>query len=389
MMRRTITLACAALGLLLAGCASAPPPPPPDTALFRDDAFAPPTVRIDADDIFALSDKMKAFLASSGAHMLRESDPRRQLVDALYKRQQLALDYDSSTTRTASEAYASRTGNCLSLVIMTAAFAKALGLPVYYQQVFVDEAWSRSGNNLYVASGHVNLALESLPLMARSVRNIDPPLVVDFLPADELRGQRSRVIDESTVVAMFMNNRAAEAMADGRLDDAYWWVRAAMEQAPRFLVAYNTLGVIYLRHGLSTDATRVFSQVLQREPDNPKVMGNLVQALRLEGRGPEADTLAQRLAQLEPYPPFYWFNAGLQAMREHDYERARDMFNKELRREAYYHEFHFWLAQAELGLGNVRQARLQLQLAMQVSTTGHDHDLYAAKLDRLKALRTQ
>jgi len=386
MMRWTLSLSC----LLLAACAGAPVTPAPDTrALFRDDAFAPPSVHIDADEVFALSDGMKAFLASSGAHMLRESDPRRQLVDALYKRQQLALDYDSSTTRTAAEAYAARAGNCLSLVIMTAAFAKALGLPVYFQQVYVDEAWSRSSNNLYVASGHVNLALESLPLLARSVRNIDPPLVVDFLPADELRGQRSRVIDESTVVAMFMNNRAAEAMADGQLDDAYWWVHAAMDRDPRFLVAYNTLGVIYLRHGLVGDATRVFSEVLQREPDNAKVMGNLVQALRLEGRGSEADALAQRLAQLEPYPPFYWFNAGLQAMHERDYERARELFNKELRREASYHEFHFWLAQAELGLGHVRQARRHLELAMQGSTTAHDHDLYAAKLDRLKAWRTQ
>ena len=59
----------------------------------------------------------------------------------LYKRQKLGLEYDATSTRTASEAYAARAGNCLSLVIMTSAFAKALGLPVYYQRVFVDESW--------------------------------------------------------------------------------------------------------------------------------------------------------------------------------------------------------------------------------------------------------
>ena len=49
-------------------------------------------------------------------------------------------------TRNAAEAFDARSGNCLSLVIMTAAFAKELGLPVRYQNVFVDEAWSRSGD---------------------------------------------------------------------------------------------------------------------------------------------------------------------------------------------------------------------------------------------------
>jgi Tfp pilus assembly protein PilF len=48
---------------------------------------------------------------------------------------------------------------------------------------------------------------------------------------------------------MFMNNRAAEALARQQVDQAYWWVRAAIAQAPQFTAAYNTLGGVYLRHG--------------------------------------------------------------------------------------------------------------------------------------------
>ncbi len=60
------------------------------------------------------------------------------------------------------EAFQARTGNCLSLVIMTAAFAKEVGLPVRFQSVYVPETWSRSGN-LYFSSGHVNLASARSP----------------------------------------------------------------------------------------------------------------------------------------------------------------------------------------------------------------------------------
>ena len=43
--------------------------------------------------------------------------------------------------------------------------------------------------------------------------------------------------------------RAAEALAGGDVGGAYWWARAAIRQDPQFISAYNTLGVIYRRHG--------------------------------------------------------------------------------------------------------------------------------------------
>ncbi len=40
-------------------------------------------------------------------------------------------------------------------------------------------------------------------------------------------------------------------------------------------------------------------------------------------------------------------------------------------------------------LNDAERATIHLKRAMDVSTTRKDHDLYAGKLDRLKALRTQ
>ncbi len=57
-------------------------------------------------------------------------------------------------------------------------------------------------------------------------------------------------------------------------------------------------------------------------------------------------------------------------------------------RSAYYHEFHFWLALANWGLGDVRSARKQIALALETSTTANDHKVYAAKLDWLNSLKS-
>jgi len=72
-------------------------------------------------------------------------------------------------------------------------------------------------------------------------------------------------------------------------------------------------------------------------------------------------------------------------MQAGDYKTARDMFAKEIDRDAYNHEFHFWLASAYYRLGDFSRSRKHLAIAMDFSPTRKVHDLYAAKLDRLRA----
>jgi TolA-binding protein len=366
---------------LLAGCASAPQAPAPP--LFDDARFAQPSQPVSVDEVFALTDAMRHYLKHDIGQQLRMKGAQRGLIDALYDRGELKLEYDSALTRNAAEAFQARTGNCLSLVIMTAAFAKELGLPVRFQSVYVPETWSRSGN-LYFSSGHVNLSIGKKPVEARAVFDFAEYVTIDFLTPREMRGVHTQVIDEDIIIAMYLNNRAAESLAQGRVDDAYWWARAAVEHTPTFLTPYNTLGVIYSLHGDAQRAADVLRYVVSVEPGNRQALANLVPVLERLGRTQEAQEFAQRLASLEPQPPFHYFNQGMAAMHARDYARAKSLFQQEVDRAAYYHEFHFWLALANLGLGDAKEARKHLAVALDNSTTRFDRDLYAAKLAHLK-----
>src|SRR4029077_15898387 len=139
---------------LLGACASERFASQPPQFLFRDDLFVAPDARFSGDNVFALTEPMQAYLKTDIARQLRVRGPLAGLIDALYRERQLKLEYDSSTTRTAAEAFDARPGNCLSLVIMTAAFAQQLGLQVDFHEAGIQEMWSRSGN-LLVGSGHV------------------------------------------------------------------------------------------------------------------------------------------------------------------------------------------------------------------------------------------
>lgn len=384
---KTFSRLLLALGTLLlaAGCATAPPPMPPATDLFSDSTFRAPVRPVGADQLFAISPAMRAHLDSPAFRaQMRLSGPQQGLFDALYKKGDLKLEYDATMTRDAAATFAAKKGNCLSLVIMTAAFAKALGVEVQFQTVQIDEQWSRNGS-IYVSSAHVNLSLPFRTDVSGTHTRVGSALTIDFLPPEDANYFRTQPIDEQTVVAMYMNNRAAEELAADRLDDAYWWARAAIDKNPGYIVAYNTLGVIYQRHGDMALAERVYKRALERETEDTIVMNNLIPVLARLGKTEESKALADRLAMIEPTPPFFYFQKGMKAMSVGRYADAKAMFAREVKRSPYYHEFHFWLAIAHLRLGEKNAADDEMTRAVDTSTSEAATRLYSTKLAYLRA----
>jgi Flp pilus assembly protein TadD len=385
-MKHLAQLAAAVLVSLLGACASMPPVesggPPPD--LFFDGAFDAPSQRIDATQVFALSPAMRQYLDVEIATSLRSKGRTRGLVEALHSKAQLRLDYDTDSTRTAAEAFEARTGNCLSLVVMSAALAKYLDLPVQYQVLVGQESWSRNGDLSFI-NGHVNLTVARRLIDRVAGYDSDTAWQLNFGALATGRGSLLKVVDESTILAMFMNNRAAEALIRGEMADAYAYAREAVVQAPGFAAAYNTLGVVYQRRGLADVAERAYRHALARDDMHRAAMLNLSRLLEGRGRSAEAAPWRAKLAKLEAEPPFMHFDLGRAAAQAGDFRAAREHLLREMRRDPDYHEFHLWLAVALYGLGEVDQAREHLSTAMKNSTTQRERALYASKLQRLAA----
>jgi Tfp pilus assembly protein PilF len=374
---------------LLAGCASAPQRvPQADPSLFADATYQKaPDMLVTPQQLFALTPEMKEYAAR--IRQFRNSrNLHEALFDALYQRDQLRLEYDSEITRTAAQAFDARSGNCLSLVIMTAAFAHELGLTVQYQRITSKDTWSRSGS-LYFSSGHVNLTLGKSGLSEASTYDRSQFLTIDFLPPPDAEQLPTEVIPERTIVAMYYNNRAAESLVQGKLDEAYWWTRTAIEYDPSYLMGYNTLATVYQRHGDMALAERTLRFAHQFEPENTVLLFNLSEVTAALGKNEESARLKTELARLEPYPPFHFFNQGQQAMAAGDYRKARALFVREVQRAPYYHEFHFWLAKAAFALGDLKEADKHMSLALNNSTTRSDSAIYASKLANLRILESR
>lgn len=390
-MKRIRLFAVLASVAVLGACASAPiPPAQAPRYLFEDSAFEAPSRLVNAAEVFELSPAMQHYLEVEIRPQLRSMGVQRGLVDALRNKAQLQIVYDTDSTRTAAEAFDARAGNCLSLVVMTAALAKHLGLPTQYQAVTGQETWSRSGD-LSIVNGHVSIVVARRLIDHVALGDFDTQLRLDFGALPAARGSRLHVVGENTIVSMFMNNRAAEALVRDEVANAYAYAREAVLQDPSYAGAYNTLGVVYTRHGLVAAAERAYRHALERDGSHLAAMFNLTRLLDGQGRTDEAATWRSKLAQLEVEPPFHYFDLGRSAAQAGDFRTARELILREMRRDPEYHEFHFWLAVALYGLGEVDQAREHLSTAMKNSTTRREQSLYASKLQRLTpaAVRNQ
>ncbi|MGQ0587013.1 MAG: tetratricopeptide repeat protein [Gammaproteobacteria bacterium] len=370
------------VAMALAGCASVPASNVP-RELFADDQFVPPVVPITVADVFKLDDEMEAF----ASRHIRVQVERRGAFNGLFETlsTELKLDYDGVETRTAAQTFAMRRGNCISLVILTAAFAKHLDVPIRYQAVRGQSTWSRMAGIAF-HSGHINLKI--------GARNSGLPIgyfdgmTIDFVAPGSGGRVAAQVIDERTLLAMYMNNRAAETLAYGDDETAYWWARAAVEQAPDYLPSLNTMSVIYLRHGQVAEAETVLRYVLDREPAEQHAMTNMTHVLTRLGRHNEARAWRARLEALEPYPPFYFLDEGNAALARGDAKAARALFEKELKRLPYNDEVHFAIARADLKRGDLREADKHLAMAQKYSLSPDKRDIYGAKRALLKARGT-
>jgi len=375
------------LCLALASCADAPAPPVTGEALFSDASFAPPTERIAAADVFRLSPEMHAYLDSRVAEQIKSRGEARGLLEALFIDRRLKIDYDAEYTRNAAQAFDARAGNCLSLAIVTGAMAREIGLDVRYQAVSTGEHWERDGDLLELV-GHVNVSV-GLPVPKVRHWGFDTDRwTVDFMTPAEMKGLSTRPITESRVAAMYMNNRAAEALAHQHTDDAYWWLRSGIATDPSFASLYNTLGVTYLRKGLLAQAEAALRFAVSAAPDSTQSWNNLAIVLRREGRVEQAAAIDDAHPRSRAAAVMAAIDGGTKANESGDYARALELLTRALRVAGDNHQVHYQLAVAYLNLGDRRRAMEHLREAEDDSTTARQRSVYASKIELLKSTRS-
>jgi len=327
----------------------------------------------DEQELLAVSEEMKHFL-DDHVHGWASSDVKlRQLIGAIVDPGTFGIEYDG-VTRTASETFQARRGNCLSFATMFVAMARHVRLDVAYQEVDVPPDWTLS-NGSFVLNQHVNVHVD----LGRGGKR-----VVDFNIADFRTTYDMRTISDARAAAHYYNNIGVERMQAGDPASALACFRRAIDADDRrYAPAWTNLGTLYLRNGDRARAEASYLEALRANPSDLVAMSNLARFYELTGDQKRAAAYHRRVIRHRNLNPYYRYKLALAAFSAQQYDDAIQHLKYAIRRRRTEDRFYLLLALTYLRKGEERAARRCMSEAAKVAAVDVKHQ-YSQKLEALQ-----
>ncbi len=380
-----------ALIVLLSACQQTPQNVQLKSAqdLLQDQAFVPVVVAIESkSEIFTLPEDL---IQQAKHQVLAYTEPQDRslaLLKFIFREQEDPLQYVNNATLTAWQTYQQREANCLSLTILAYSLAKSLGFRTQFQDVQIPEYWiTRNGTSML--NGHVNLVVTppSPQTMVKTFISSTNSFLIDF---ERAGGSRERLpvrkIGEKEIIALFYNNKAADAIFAQQFDLAYRYLQEAAAFAPQVAATWNNLAILYRQREMPEAAELAYQQSLLLEPEHVNTMSNLAILYEMTGRSAEAEFLLHKVAKSRLSNPYYFIMQGNEALNANNLTDAENAFHQSIRLQPKLPEALFGLAQVALLQHDYVAATSYLQRARLYAPSGADRRLYNHKLEMLNAI---
>jgi len=356
-------------------------------SLFLDENFSHyEEVPIESEaEIFALSVEMKA-LARKVALGRDTRQKTTKLLKLFFSPEHINLAYRASANVIAAETFKNKTANCLSLTIMAYAIAKEAKLSVAFQSVDIPEYWVRNGD-VNMLTGHINLSVFTQKLPQKNVIIGRSNIEIDFDPFVNKRSFPKSIIKKHTVLAMFYNNKGADAMVSGDYLEAYAYFKASVTVDPLFSSAWGNLGILYRFKGYQQSAIKNYRYAIGLNRHNLTAMSNLSLLLFAQGDYQEAKRLDHIIMSKRSLNPYYYSLLAQEQFYQGAYNIAIKHYKKAIKLNANVPEFYFGLAKVYYRLKNLKKAKTYLKQAIKKNRSPQREAQYIAKLEVLKKIR--
>ena len=296
-------------------------------------------------------------------------DELRRIQSALFDAKRFTFDYEATLTETAAEALAARRGNCVSFTNLFIAMARARGLVVKAGYITPRVTGVRRGDLVYVTT-HV---VAVFALHDRSV-------VFDFYRTREEATARIRLLDDFELAALFLNNRAVDALSAGDYALAESRLNDVLKLAPSFAAAHGNLGVLKRRRGDTAGAFDAYRQALALDPRDPSVLGNLAALYRSLGRDREAKA-ALALADLSRATPYTVLARGDLEAADGRVDAAMRYYRRAARLDPKIPDPQVSIARLARASGRLEDARRAAARALKIDPTNAEASKIFAELD--------
>lgn len=353
-----------------------------DNNLWQDAHFQPITQPIETpEQIFYLPPEV---IAAAKAAVYPQRLPRERsiaLLKFIFRGANNPLNYVNSATLTAGQTYQKGEANCLSLTILSYSLADQLGFKTQFRDVLIPEYWiTRRGSSFL--NGHVNLQVAP-PFAAQGDKVViagEQNFVIDFELSDDRDNFPVRPLTEQQIVALFYNNKAADALWSQQYDLAYQYLKGAANMAPELAVTWNNLAILYKNKALLQAAEQAYLYALTLQPAQSNTMANLAMLYDMTGRQAESAILLNKVSKLREKNPYYFLMQGNEALFAGHLDQARQAYRRSLQLDSRNAEAYQGLAQIAFIQRQYAEAIAHLEKAVRYAKNDDEHQRFQGKI---------
>ncbi|ESP91453.1 tetratricopeptide repeat protein [Pseudoalteromonas luteoviolacea] len=352
---------------------------PPVEKLFNHAAFEhQPT--IDEHDIFSLpKQEQHKFLTYYNAELNKGIRPDRAVLN--YLEQRLDRFTFDGATLTARESLEKNEGNCISLAILTQAYASLAKIETTFREVGTVPVF-RKNNNTILISNHfrTKLLAPSSSNAANQFEIIRAGTVVDYFPA-----QDSFFIDTASyddLVAKYYANKAVDSLLDKNFNNSYSFLISALNYSPNDAELINVAAVLHRRRGLQNDALEIFKFADKHHLTSQNLISNYLSLAKTQ----EDTQLVNHLENLldnSVSTPFDKIQLAQRSIRKGSYNKAIRELKEIIVETPYIPEPYFELARIYYTKGDIENTERLLALAIEKSSDPQKRSLFQAKRDAI------
>lgn len=292
------------------------------------------------------------------------------------------FSYDGETL-IASDSLNQQSGNCISLAVLSQAYANILGIETSYAKVDSFPIYQKN-QNFVLTSSHfkTKLITPQSELTALNSMFFSSGTVIDYFPEqDSVFSGNARYQD---LVAKFYTNLAVSALLEADYDMSYSLLSAALEYAPRDPEAINISALLHKHIGDKNSAKRIYDYAFKNHLTSTNLLLNYLNYI--PSSQPELKNMI--LAELEQSPtsPFDTLSLASSYIKQQRYKKAKELIEPLLL------NYHY-LPEVYVELGKIAYLEQRYQTAFEYfeqavikSKEQYKKDLYTAKQNMLNQL---
>ena len=325
--------------------------------VLNSDLFKPSIDVITEQDIFRLTvEQQRTFLNLYQKKLAKNPLPHKAVSQVLINNL-INFTYDSNTF-TASNAMSKNSGNCMSLAILTTAFAQQVDVDVNYRVVHALPVFEKRGNIIFSSTHVQSLLYAPVSVGKKNIYYLDRSAVIIDYFANK-NNIASKLINKQQFISMYYVNKAAEYYVDKAFDHAFWYAKKGFELDETNIAAMNLLALLHKRKGDVKTAEQLYLAALNKEVTNVNIIDNYATLLKEQGRLLLAKRILQRIDKINDPNPYNWLQKAQRARQEQQYYKAIKHYKKAIKMAPYVSQAYIELHEVYL-IQNKRQQAINI-----------------------------